>query len=243
MNVWRPVVDHVEEQLGLGRLCTVEGDAWFLPDTVGVSYGDGPRQDDDRPGRLDRAGRTLGYFHNAGYFELGGDDFDGIFRLGRPRRPDGPAPYVERIRLDRVRRDDPDLVERVVALARHHLAPAPGRQPDAAGWRPGCGRTCRGWPPRTSRPSTSTPSASAASAGPAPSWPPPSSSGSTHHDGPGVAPAALRSARWPRGEAAPVRHGPRGPGPDRRPRTACSGEMAGHWDDAMGVLEARYGGA
>ena len=27
MNVWRPVVDHVEEQLAMGRLCTVEGDA------------------------------------------------------------------------------------------------------------------------------------------------------------------------------------------------------------------------
>ncbi len=39
MNVWRPVVDHVEEQLGLGRLCTVEVDAWFLPDTRGMSYG------------------------------------------------------------------------------------------------------------------------------------------------------------------------------------------------------------
>ena len=39
--------------------------------------------------------------------------------------PDALPPYVERIRLDRVRRDDPELVGRVVGLARSHLARRP----------------------------------------------------------------------------------------------------------------------
>ena len=38
LNVWRPVVDHIAEQLGFGRLLTVDVDAWYLPDTAGVTY-------------------------------------------------------------------------------------------------------------------------------------------------------------------------------------------------------------
>ena len=38
LNVWRPVATHIEEQLGFGHLLTVDVDAFFLPDTRGVSY-------------------------------------------------------------------------------------------------------------------------------------------------------------------------------------------------------------
>ena len=129
MNIWRPVVDHVEEQLAMGRLCTVEGDAWFLPDTRGVSYRSEHVKTTIVPARLDRPARHLGYFHNAGFYELGGDDFDGLFRLGEHADPAALPPYVESIRLDRVRRDDPDLVRRGVALARDHLARRPADNP------------------------------------------------------------------------------------------------------------------
>jgi len=129
LNVWRPVADHVEEQLALGRLCTVEGDAWFLPDTRGVSYGTDHVKTTIVPAALDREARALGYFHNAGYFELAGDDFDGLFRLGDHADPAALPPYVESVRLDRVRRDDPDLVGRAVALTRAHLARRPADNP------------------------------------------------------------------------------------------------------------------
>ena len=129
LNVWRPVVEHVGEQLGLGRLCTVECDSWFLPDTRGVAYGEAHVKTTVVPAALDLPGRRLGYFHNAGYFVLDGDDFDGIFRLGPHADPTALAPYVESIRLDRVRRDDPDRVERVVALAGDHLARRPTDNP------------------------------------------------------------------------------------------------------------------
>ncbi len=129
LNVWRPVVDHVEEQLGLGRLCTVECDSWFLPDTRGVAYGEAHVKTTIVPAVLDRPGRRLGYFHNAGYFSLEGEDFDGTFRLGGHADPTALPPYVESIRLDRVRRDDPDLVARVVGMAREHLARRPTDNP------------------------------------------------------------------------------------------------------------------
>ena len=129
MNVWRPVVDHVEEQLAMGRLCTIEGDAWFLPDTRGVSYGTDHVKTTIVPARIDRADRHLGYFHNAGFYELDGDDFDGLFRLGAHADPAALPPYVESIRVDRVRRDDPGLVARSVALAREHLARRPSDNP------------------------------------------------------------------------------------------------------------------
>lgn len=129
LNVWRPVVDHVDEQLGLGRLCTVEVDSWFLPDTRGVSYGTAHVKSTIVPQMLDRPGRRLGYFHNAGYFELEGEDFDGVFRLGAHAEAAGLPPYVEVIRLDRIRRHDPDLVTRVVALTAEHLARRPPDNP------------------------------------------------------------------------------------------------------------------
>jgi len=129
MNVWRPVVDHVEEQLAMGRLCTVEVDAVHLPDTVGVSYGMHHVKTTIVPSRLDRAGRRLGYFHNAGYFEVEGDDFDGVFRLGAHEDATALPPYMERIRLERIRRDDPDQVDRVLALTRDHLDRRPSDNP------------------------------------------------------------------------------------------------------------------
>ncbi len=131
LNVWKPVIEHVAEELDLGQLCTVEADSWFLPDTRGVSYRMAHVKSTIVPQMLDIGGRRLGYFHNAGYFELEGDDFDGVFRLGDHADTPELPPYMELIRLGRVRRDDPDLVRRVVALTREHLARRPDTNPVA----------------------------------------------------------------------------------------------------------------
>jgi hypothetical protein len=128
LNVWLPVLDHVVEQLGFGRLCTVEVDSWFLPDTREVSYRIDHVKSTIVPQMVDRAARRMGYFHNAGYFELAGDDFDGVFRLGEHADDPGLPPYVELIRLDRIRHDD-DLVGRVVALTAEHLDRRPSDNP------------------------------------------------------------------------------------------------------------------
>ncbi|HEY4927781.1 MAG TPA: DUF1839 family protein [Acidimicrobiales bacterium] len=128
LNVWRPVVDHVEEQLGLGRLCTVEVDAWFLPDTRGISYRVEHVKTTIVPTRIDRGARRLDYFHNAGLFTMADDDFDGVFHLAGPVDPAVLAPYVETVRIDRLRHD-PDLVAAVVDLTRVHLARRPSDNP------------------------------------------------------------------------------------------------------------------
>ncbi|MCU1463955.1 MAG: hypothetical protein JWO37_4030 [Acidimicrobiales bacterium] len=121
--VWRPVIDHVAEHLSAGRLLTVEVDSWFLPDTRGVSYRIKHVKSSIVPQLLDRAGKRLGYFHNAGYFELGGDDFDGVFAT--PALP----PYVELVKVDQVERDQQTLVERAIGLTRAHLARRPVENP------------------------------------------------------------------------------------------------------------------
>lgn len=105
LNVWRPVLDHVVEQLGLGRWLTVEVDSWFLPDTRGVSYQLAHVKSTIVANMVDVERRRLDYFHNAGYYELEGDDFDGIFRRGAYAAPDALPPYVEMIKLDCLRND------------------------------------------------------------------------------------------------------------------------------------------
>lgn len=131
LNVWKPVVDHVLEQLDLGRLCTVEADSWFLPDTRGDSYHEVHVKSTLVPQMVDVEARRLGYFHNAGYFELEGDDFDGVFQRGSHADPAKLPPYVEVIRFDRLLDDDAGLVERVVDLTREHLARRAGENPIA----------------------------------------------------------------------------------------------------------------
>jgi hypothetical protein len=130
MYVWRPVIDHLAEHLALGHPLTVEVDAWYLPDTAGITY----HLDHAKTGivmqMLDREGRRLGYFHNAGYFELEGDDFDGIFYLPGGRSPLVLLPYIELVKLDRVRHDDDQtLLATSLVLTREHLERRPATNP------------------------------------------------------------------------------------------------------------------
>jgi hypothetical protein len=121
MNVWRPLDHHVEEQLAMGRMMTVEVDSWFLPDTAGVSYRLEHVKTSVATNMIDRPGKRFGYFHGSGYYEASGEDFDGLFRLGTHTEPVLP-PYVELVRLDDVRRPEGDeLTALAVALADEHI--------------------------------------------------------------------------------------------------------------------------
>jgi hypothetical protein len=124
-NAWRPVLDHAIEQLDLGRLMIMDADAWFLPDTDGVSYHLAHVKTALVPNSIDPVGRRLGYFHNAGYFELSGDDFDGVFRRGQYDDGTVLSPYIETIRLDRMQSESNDVPETAVALTRAHVARRP----------------------------------------------------------------------------------------------------------------------
>lgn len=133
LNIWRPLTVHAAEQCALGRVLMPEVDAFYLPDTVGVSY----RYDHGKTTiaiaaiEVDR--QVLRYFHGRGFHTLTGNDFAGLFRLGEFA---GDAsvlpPFAEIAKLDRVERlETRVIVERALALTRLHLATAPRTNPIA----------------------------------------------------------------------------------------------------------------
>ncbi len=129
LNVWLPLVHHVADHMDLGRLLTVEVDAWYLPDTEGVSYRREHVKTTIVPNMLDVDHRRLGYFHNAGYFELGAEDFDGLLGIDTGRSA-ALVPYVEMVKLDRLNHGGHDHVLEVARkLAGAHLARRPRSNP------------------------------------------------------------------------------------------------------------------
>ncbi len=131
LNVWWSLLQHVEAEVRRGRPVIVEMDAWFLPDTAGTSYRAQHVKTSIAVERIDVAARRMGYFHNAGYYTLEGDDFAGVFRLDRQAfGPEHLPPYVEVAKLDWQKRlDEPELVEASLALLRSHLGRLPKSNP------------------------------------------------------------------------------------------------------------------
>ncbi|MDB4990692.1 MAG: hypothetical protein JWN04_5870 [Myxococcaceae bacterium] len=130
LNIFRSVLEHAVEQVSRGRIVLVELDAWHLPDTAGVSYHLGHTKTTVGIQSIDVDARKLGYFHNAGYFELSGDDFAGLFGLDRPRRDDELVPYTEFAKFDpRGRVNDDELLARSLRQLRRHLARRPSDNP------------------------------------------------------------------------------------------------------------------
>ncbi|HEX5397021.1 MAG TPA: DUF1839 family protein [Candidatus Limnocylindria bacterium] len=85
--------------LAAGRTMTVELDAWFLPDTAATSYHREHVKTSVIPASIDEVAEHLVYFHNAGLYELSGEDFGGVF--GRQLvRDDSLPPYAELVRFD-----------------------------------------------------------------------------------------------------------------------------------------------
>jgi hypothetical protein len=80
LAIFDTVEGHVAEQIGRGRLCLVEMDSFYMPDTRGVAYGLEHGKTTVAINRLDGERRTLDYFHNGGFFHLSGEDFDGLFQ-------------------------------------------------------------------------------------------------------------------------------------------------------------------
>jgi hypothetical protein len=120
-NVWRPLLDHAVEQVAAGKFLSTEADAYYLPDVDGTDYRRNHVKTTIIVADVDAEHRRLGYFHNAGYFTLKGDDFDGVFRTGVAPGTALPL-YAELVRVDRlVRRAPADLGQLALAmLATHH---------------------------------------------------------------------------------------------------------------------------
>ena len=82
MQLYRPTVAHVIEQLKAGRAMTLEADAFYLPDTAATAYRRQHVKSSIAVEGIDAAGQRLRYFHGAGYHELGGADYCGVASHG-----------------------------------------------------------------------------------------------------------------------------------------------------------------
>lgn len=129
LNVWRPLIEHVTEHLSAGKLISTEADAFWLPDTAGTDYRTQHTKTTILIARLDAPARRLGYFHNAGYFELTGEDFQQVLRVDTAAAGSLPL-YAELVRTDRlVRREPAELAGLSLALLRTQLLRRPATNP------------------------------------------------------------------------------------------------------------------
>jgi hypothetical protein len=123
LSLFDDLLGHLETQIARGRVPLIEVDAFVLPDTRGVSYGVEHSKTTIGINALDRAGRRIEYFHNAGYFELAGADFDALFARG------ALFPYCEYAKIHAAPRSDARALAR--DLLRGHLARRPAQNPVA----------------------------------------------------------------------------------------------------------------
>ncbi|MFT3863158.1 MAG: DUF1839 family protein [Solirubrobacterales bacterium] len=126
MQPYRPLPEQIAEQIRLGRTLIVELDSFYLPDTAATSYRQAHVKSSVIAEAIDAEDEVLRYFHGNGYHELGGEDFQGVFRLGREFSPDVLPPYTELLRTDAGPRSAGDELR---AAARSILAEQIGRRP------------------------------------------------------------------------------------------------------------------
>lgn len=130
LTIWRPLIEHAEEHLRAGKLISTEADAYWLPDTAGTDYRNKHSKTTILLANLDLQARKLGYFHNAGYFELEGEDFAQLFRLGQAADPSYLPLFAELVRIDRLVRLTPaELAAKSWGLLQRHLARRPASNP------------------------------------------------------------------------------------------------------------------
>jgi hypothetical protein len=128
MQPYRALPDQIAEQIEAGRTIVVELDSFHLPDTAATSYRREHVKSSVVAEAIDREGERLRYFHGPSYYELHGEDYRGVFRLGRHFSDDVLPPYTELVRLDLA----PALCgETLRAVARELLAENVSRRPES----------------------------------------------------------------------------------------------------------------
>jgi hypothetical protein len=133
LAIWRPLAEHVVEQVEAGRPVLVELDSYYLPDTHGTAYRLTHTKTTVGVNEIDLKAARLGYFHNAGYHVVQGDDFRELFLLDGPPHERVLPPYVEfiRWRAGFVPPRGAALAEASLELLRKHLRRVPGDNPFA----------------------------------------------------------------------------------------------------------------
>ena len=129
LAIYDRVERHVDVQIARGRLCLIEMDSFYMPDTRGTAY----RQEHGKTtvaiNRLDVAAKRVEYFHNAGYFRLEGEDFDGLFQQHLAESDPPFLPYTEFARFPDKPADEAHLRATARQLADFHFARRPRENP------------------------------------------------------------------------------------------------------------------
>ena len=130
LNVWRTLIENSTEQLSRGRLVLAETDAFYLPDTAGTDYRSKHTKTTIGIQEIDLESQILGYFHNAGYYRLTGEDFGKLFRIDSPEDPTFMPFFAEFIRFDRLtHRNSKELAAISKAQAKKHWERRPRTNP------------------------------------------------------------------------------------------------------------------
>ena len=131
LAVYESLEIQVMEQVARGRFVLVEVDAFYLPDTDGVSYGQEHSKTTIGINSCDPAGRRMTYFHNAGFFAVAGDNFDALMQRAPARAADKTLlfPYAEFVKDTGGRPAPAEQRARAQALTRAHVAGRPRANP------------------------------------------------------------------------------------------------------------------
>ncbi|MGE7370614.1 DUF1839 family protein [Neorhizobium sp. NPDC001467] len=124
----RPEI-HVLEQISRKRLCLLEMDSFYLPDTRGLTYRTEHGKTTVAINRLDMAGQHMDYFHNGGLFSLSGADFAGIFQQHLKDGDVPLLPYTEFAKFPAKPVDRRHIRTQAERLLRRHFARRPDTNP------------------------------------------------------------------------------------------------------------------
>ncbi|NVH71318.1 DUF1839 family protein [Paraburkholderia sp. JPY432] len=136
LAIYDSLEERVLAQTLRGHTVLVEVDGYYLPDTRATSYRSEHPKTTIGIDFVDTAARRLGYFHNTGYHQLEGDDYDGVFRK-LPHftgQPDLLFPYVEFAKQARPALEGTALAEVSAELLCAHLERRPLSNPISQ-WR------------------------------------------------------------------------------------------------------------
>lgn len=128
LTLWRPLPIQCSSQITAGNLPLLEVDSFYLPDTEAADYKRNHVKTTIAINEIDQNSRRLGYFHNCGYHELQGADYEGLFRLDRDTPKDYLPPYCEIIKTKTISRAGPSRSD-VMALLKQHADRRPSKNP------------------------------------------------------------------------------------------------------------------
>jgi hypothetical protein len=131
LAVFDRVEDHIAQQIARGRLCLLELDSYFMPDTQGVAYRTEHGKTTVAINRLSEKDKEIDYFHNGGFWRLSGEDYDGLFGRHYPEGSQPFLPYTEFVKFPDQLPNDTLIRQRARELLTRHIMRMPSRNPIA----------------------------------------------------------------------------------------------------------------